>query len=84
MEIRKSSEDYLEAILILKNKLDNVRNVDISESMNYSKASITHAVKVLRKGGYVRTDEDKNIFLTPLGQETAEKIYENTNFSENI
>ena len=80
MGIHKSSEDYLEAILILKNKLEYVRNVDIAEYMKYSKPSITHAVKTLHKGGYVRTDKGKNIFLTDKGKEVAEKIYEKHEF----
>ena len=80
MQIHKSSEDYLEAILILQNKLGYVRNVDIAEYMGYSKPSITHAVKTLHKGGYVKTDQDKNIMLTLKGRELAEKIYEKHEF----
>ena len=80
MEIHKSSEDYLEAILILSTKNGYVRNVDIAEYMGFSKPSITHAVTVLRNGGYVRTDTDKNIFLTPKGKKIAEKIYEKHEF----
>ena len=80
MGIHKSSEDYLEAILILKNKNGYVRNVDIAEYMKYSRPSITHAITVLRNAGYVRTDTDKNIFLTDKGKEVAEKIYEKHEF----
>lgn len=74
-KLSKANEDYLEAILILKNKNGYVRNVDIAEHMGYSKPSITHAITVLRKGGYVTTDTDKNIFLTTKGEKVAEKIY---------
>lgn len=80
MQVRDSSEDYLEAILILSTKNGYVRNVDIADYMGFSKPSITHAVTVLRNGGYVRTDTDKNIFLTDKGKEVAEKIYEKHEF----
>ena len=80
MEIHKSSEDYLEAILILSSKNGYVRNVDIAGYMGFSKPSITHAITTLRNGRYVRTDTDKNIFLTPKGKKIAEKIYEKHEF----
>ena len=80
MEIRISSEDYLEAILILKNKLGYVRNVDIAEYMGYSRPSVTHAITVLRNAGYVRTNNEKHIMLTKEGQALAEKIYERHEF----
>ena len=80
MEIHKSSEDYLEAILILSTKNGYVRNVDIADYMGFSKPSITHAITVLRNGGYVRTDTDKNILLTSKGKKIAEKIYEKHEF----
>ena len=80
MQINKSSEDYLEAILILQNKLGYVRNVDIADYMGFSKPSVTHAITTLRNGGYVQTDTDKNIFLTDKGKAVAVKIYEKHEF----
>ena len=80
MKVSKASEDYLETILILSTKNGYVRNVDIAGFLGYSKPSITHAVKTLHKGGYVRTDKGKNIFLTDKGKEVAEKIYEKHEF----
>ena len=80
MEIHKSSEDYLEAILILSTKNGYVRNVDIAVHMGYSKPSVTHAIEVLRNAGYVRTDSEKHIKLTKEGQALAEKIYERHEF----
>ena len=80
MEIHKSSEDYLEAILILSSKNGYVCNVDIADYMGFSKPSITHAITTLRNGGYIRTDTDKKIFLTDKGKEVAEKIYEKYEF----
>ncbi len=83
MKIPKSSEDYLETILILQNKNGYVRNRDIAKYMGYSKPSITNAITILRKGGYVITDEDKNICLTEIGKEIAEKIYDKHKFFRN-
>ena len=80
MGIHKSSEDYLEAILILSTKNGYVRNVDIAYYMGFSKPSITHAITTLRNGGYVQTDTHKNIFLTLKGKKIAEKIYEKHEF----
>ena len=80
MKIHTSSEDYLEAILLIKNKQGYVRSVDIAEYMGYSKPSITNAISVLRKGGFVTIDTDKNIFLTDKGNKLAEKIYERHEF----
>ena len=80
MKIHRSSEDYLAAILVLENKKGSVRNVDVAEYMGYSKPSITNAVSVLRKAGYVRIDESRNIKLTTVGKKVAEKIYEKYEF----
>ena len=80
MAIHKSSEDYLETILILTNKLGLVRNIDIAEYMNYSKPSVTNAINVLKNGGYVEFNENKHIILTDKGKDVAEKIYEKHNF----
>ncbi len=75
MEIRVSSQDYLEAILVLENRNGNVRNIDIAQHMGYSKPSITNAINTLCKGGYVIIDNDKNISLTQYGKEIAKKVY---------
>ena len=69
--IHKSSEVYLEAILILQNKLGYIRNVSMTEYVKYSKPSITYAITVLRNASYVRTDSEKNIMLTTEGQALA-------------
>ena len=59
--IHKSSEVYLEAILIQQNKLGYIRNVGITEYVKYSKPSITYIIIVLRNASYVRTDSEKII-----------------------
>ncbi|HIT33686.1 MAG TPA: metal-dependent transcriptional regulator [Candidatus Faecousia intestinigallinarum] len=76
MHIQESGEMYLETILILSKKRANVRAIDISEEMGYSKPSVSRAMGLLRSGGYVAVDKDGFITLTPSGQALAEKIYE--------
>lgn len=76
MKLHASGENYLKTIFILQKEKRYVKSVDVAESMNVSKASVSHAVKLLRKGGFLTMDEDYTLHLTDLGQETAEKIYE--------
>ncbi len=76
MKIHASGEDYLEAILILQKKSGMVRSVDLARHMGYSKPSISHAVGVLRDGGFLAVDADGYLHLTDTGRKVAEKIYE--------
>lgn len=76
MILGKSLEDYLEAILILKNKKGTVRSVDVANYMGFSKPSISHAVKELRIHGFLKMDNNGLLHLTESGQAVAEKIYE--------
>lgn len=71
----ESAEDYLENILILRERNGNVRSIDIVNEMNYSKPSISIAMKKLRSEGYVEMDANGYITLTALGEETAQRIY---------
>ena len=66
---------YLEAILVLSKEKQAVRSLDIAQYRNYSKPSVSRAVKLLRDGGYITVDEDSFIHLTEEGREVAEKIY---------
>ena len=67
MEIRKSGEDYLEAILILERQSGAVRSIDLARHMGYSKASISHATSALRKGGFLVIDKGgKNLRAAPV------------------
>lgn len=78
--VTQSGEDYLEAVLILQKKNGIVRSVDLARHMGFSKPSISHAVKVLRDGGFLSVDEDGFLHLTDIGREVAEKIYERHQF----
>ena len=72
----ESSEDYLETILILREQNGNVRSIDIVNKMNYSKPSISIAMKHLREDGYVEMDKDNLITLTESGEASARNIYD--------
>ena len=76
MSIYESGQMYLETIYILSQKKSHVRAIDVGEQMGYSKPSVSRAVGILRKGGYIHVAEDGGITLTESGQAVAEKIYE--------
>jgi Mn-dependent DtxR family transcriptional regulator len=76
MQLQESGEMYLESIYVLSQKLNGVHSIDISEYMGYSKPSVSRAVGLLKKGGYIQIDEENHITLTESGLEVARKIYE--------
>lgn len=75
MEIHKSAEDYLETILVLQERLGQVRSIDIVNELGYSKPSISVAMKRLRENGYIKMDGNGYITLEPTGLEIAQRIY---------
>lgn len=75
MEIQKSGEDYLEAMLILEEEKGYIRSIDIAKRLSVSKPSVSYAVKRLRESDYIEMDTDGLITLTPKGYETASDIY---------
>lgn len=75
MELHDSGEDYLEAILIIGRKKGAVRSVDIAEWLGVTKPSVSRAVSLLKRGGFVSA-KDNLLYLTDTGREIAEKIYE--------
>jgi len=76
MEIKESAENYLETILVLSNKNGSVRSIDIANEMNFTKASISVAMKRLRESKYISVDTDGSITLTEKGKKIAEMVYE--------
>ena len=76
MKLHSSGEDYLKAIYILQKEKGTVRSIDVAEQMGVSKPSVSHAVKLLREGGFIVMDDDYTLHLTDLGCEIAEKLYE--------
>lgn len=74
--ILESKENYLETILILKNRRGEVRSVDIAAEMGFSKPSVSVAMKNLREEGCIAVDKNGYITLTERGMEIAERVYE--------
>lgn len=75
MNIHESAEDYLESILILKERLGLVRSIDIVRELGHSKPSVSVAMKRLRENGYIEMDTEGYITLLPPGDEIAQRIY---------
>ncbi len=76
MELQESGEMYLETILILLHKNGFVRSVDVCEYMGYSKPSVSRAVSLLKKGGYIEVDGVGGLHFTRIGLTIAKKIYD--------
>lgn len=76
MSLQESGQMYLETILILTRRQKDIRAIDICEYMGYSKPSISRAVGLLKKGGFITVNGDGFITLTDLGRKEAEKVYE--------
>ena len=76
MKIQESAENYLETILILKQRNGMVRSIDIASELEFTKPSVSVAMKNLRENGYIEMDRDGMITLTPKGLQIAETIYE--------
>lgn len=76
MKVYASAEDYLEAILSLRIRSGSVRSIDIANELNYSKPSVSVAMKKLRESGYIQMDADGSITLLPEGEEIAQRVYE--------
>lgn len=75
-KIRESAENYLETILILKNRLGQVRSIDIANELRFSKPSVSVAMKNLRENGYITVDKEGYITLHDEGLNIAEEMYE--------
>ena len=76
MGIHESAENYLETILALSLKGEKVRSIDIANELEFSKPSVSIAMKNLRENGYILTDQDGIITLTAKGRKVADSMYE--------
>lgn len=76
MKIKESAENYLEAILMLKNKKGYVRSIDIARQLDFTKPSVSVAMKSFREEGYITVEDNGNINLTDKGMQIAAKMYE--------
>ncbi len=77
--IQESGENYLETILILHNKTGFVRSIDVAEELNYSKASVSRAMSILKKENLITIEKNGQILLTKDGEIKANAIYERHN-----
>jgi Mn-dependent DtxR family transcriptional regulator len=76
LKVHESAENYLETILVLSLKGGRVRSIDIVNELEYSKPSVSIAMKNLRTKGYIIKDSDGYITLTEKGRKIADKMYE--------
>ncbi|MBQ8194741.1 MAG: metal-dependent transcriptional regulator [Oscillospiraceae bacterium] len=75
-KILESGEDYLETILVLHNRNGEVRSIDIAAELDYSKPSVSVAMKNLRERECITVDKNGFITLTDKGRAIAERVYE--------
>jgi len=76
VRLQESGEMYIESIYVLNKKLGNVRSIDVCEYLGYSKPSVSRAMSLLKKGGFVVMDRDGYLSLTDAGRDVAEKMYQ--------
>ena len=76
MELHESGQMYLESIHVLLQHSSQVRAIDVGEYLGYSKPSVSRALGILRKGGFLVVEDDGSLRLTERGREEAEKLYE--------
>lgn len=76
MKILESAENYLEAILMITEEKGFCRSIDVVRKLGFSKPSVSHAMSLLREGGYVTMNEDGWLHLTETGEAIAARIYE--------
>lgn len=79
MAIQESGEMYLETILILSQKMENVHAIDVGKYMGYSKPSVSRAMGILKDGGFITVADSGAITLTKEGKKRAEAVYERHN-----
>jgi Mn-dependent DtxR family transcriptional regulator len=84
MKIQEAAEMYLETILILSEKLDKVRSIDVANEMNYAKPTVSVMMKQFRNEDYINFADDGTITLTEKGRKIAERIYERHKVLTNI
>lgn len=79
-KIQESAENYLEAILMLQKRNGSVRSIDVAGELEFSKPSVSVAMKNLRENGFIDVEENGHIILLDKGKEIAERMYERHTF----
>lgn len=80
MVLHESGEDYLEAILVLRQEKGIVRSIDVAQYLGYSKPSVSRAVSILKTNGYITMEKDGHLELTEEGEANAQRVYERHRF----
>ena len=76
MKIQKAAEDYLEAMLMMKEKHGFIRSIDVAEQLGVTKPSVSYTTKRLRENGYITMDKEGLITLSDSGMDIASRMYE--------
>ena len=76
MALLESGENYLETILVLTKKNGSVRSIDIADAMQFTKASVSRAMSILKRDNYIIMHPDGSILLTKEGQKKATAVYD--------
>jgi Mn-dependent DtxR family transcriptional regulator len=84
MKVLESAENYLEAILMIREEKGMVRAIDVVNHLGFSKPSVSVAMKHLEIDDFIRRDKDGFIYLTDSGEEIAEMIFERHNLLTDI
>lgn len=74
MSLLESGENYLETILILQKRKGNVRSIDVANELNFTKASVSRAMSILKKDNYINMEPGGNIVLTEQGRKKASEV----------
>ena len=84
MKVLESAENYLEAILMIREEKGMVRAIDVVNHLGFSKPSVSVAMKHLETDDFIRRDKDGFIYLTDSGEDIAEMIFERHNLLTDI
>lgn len=76
MALHESGEDYLEAILVLRERKGNVHSIDVAQHLGYTKPSVSRAMSILKASGHITMEKDGRLELTEEGARVARSIYE--------
>lgn len=76
MKNEKTTEDYLEAMLMLKEEKGYIRSIDVAALLGVTKPSVTYTTKRLKERGLITMDKDNYISITSSGMEIAENTYD--------
>jgi Mn-dependent DtxR family transcriptional regulator len=76
LALQESGEMYLESIYVLSKEKNCVRAIDVGEHLGYSKPSVSRAMGILRRDGYITVDKDGSIALTEMGKSVAETMFD--------